>query len=437
MTIRFNFLVAQARAQWAALLLLASLVTIVFVHREGDHLHVGLPYVYLGDEVHYLVALNSVLWDGDVELGNNYARASLGHVDQGIHRAGQMLDHHTYLRSFTGTVHQQKGLFSAFQERADVDSAGRPRPRVKRVPKGGLLPDEYSWHPSYPLYLLAPFLSILPRTAVEPAVIGLIALLTFLAALRFRELCSVFVPSPFYIDLGMLAVFVGTPVVFYSRALFPESVFVILVVLACHSCIVRGHWLQPALYMMLAAALKPPAALLAVPVILLAASVDLRKSLAIFTLVCVGVWFSFFELRGLKGVMQSGTVVDPERLIELSSLAYMPSANLFHPRYGLFMFAPVLLISLVGWIPLSRRFPKEAGAFLAGVLLNFAFLCLISFYGSSYAGRYQVPFVPLLGVGFVGVWFFPPRVRQVLLAAFTVLLVISVAINIRGTLWAT
>jgi hypothetical protein len=434
---RFPSLLKHLRAQWAALLLFAALVTIVFVHREGDHLHVGLPYVYLGDEVHYLVALNSVLWDGDVELGNNYARASLGHVDSGIHRAGQMLDHHTYLRSFTGTVHQQKGLFGAFEDKADADSAGRPRPRAKRVPKGGLLPEEYSWHPSYPLYLLAPFLSVLPRTAVEPVTIGLIALLTFLAALRFRELCSVFVPSPLYADLSMLAVFIGTPVLFYSRAFFPESFFVILVVLACHSCVVRRHWLQPGLYLMLAAALKPPAALLAVPVILLVASIDLRKALAIFSLVCGGVWFSFFELRGLKGVMQAGTVVDPERLIELSSLAYMPSANLFHPRYGLFMFAPVLVLSLVGWLPLSRRFPKEAGAILAGVILNFAFLCLISFYGSSYAGRYQVPFVPLLGIGFVGLWFFPLRVRQVLLAAFTVLLLVSAAINIPGTLGGT
>lgn len=430
-------LLAQLRAQWAALVLAVVLATIVFAHRDGDGLRVGVPYVYLGDEIHYLVGLNSVLWDGDVELGNNYARASFGHVDSGIHRAGQILDHHTYLRSFTGTVHQQKGLFGAFEEKPDLDSAGRHRPRAKRVPKGGLLPDEYAWHPSYPLYLLAPFLSIFPRTSVEPVLIILIAVLTFWAALRFRELCQTLVPSPFYADLAMLAVFVSTPVLFYSRAFFPESFFVILVVFACHACFVRGRWLQPGLCLMLAAALKPPAALLGVPVILFLANADLRKSCAVFAMACVGVWFSFFELRVLKGVMQRGTVVDPERLIELSSLAYMPYSNLFHPRYGLFAFAPVLAMALIGWVPLARRFPKEAGALLAGVVLNFAFLCLISFYGSSYAGRYQVPFIPLLGVGFVGLSFFRPGVRYVLLAAFAALMAVSAALNVQGTIGAT
>ena len=341
------------------------------------------------------------------------------------------------MRSFTGVVYQQKTLFGAFDEKTDLDAAGRPRPRAKRIPAGGLLPAEYSWHPSYPLFLLAPVMSLLPRTAVEPVMIMLIAALTFLAALRFRELCAMLVPSALYTDLAMLAVFLGTPVLFYSRAFFPESFFAILVVLATHSCFVRKRWLAPGLYLMLAASMKPPAALLAVPVILLAASVDLRKAAAIFGMVCLGVWFCFFELRVLKGVLQSGTVVDADRLIELSSLGYMPYANLFHPRYGLLRFAPVLLLAVPGWIALSRRFPKEAGALLAGVVLNFAFLCLISFYGSSYAGRYRVPFLPLLGVGLVGIWYFHSTVRRVLLVAFGVLLVISVAINLEGTLWAT
>lgn len=430
-------LVVRARRDWAAALLLLILTTVVFVHRRGDHLEVGLPYVYLGDEPHYLTTINSILWDGDVELSNNYARSTLGKVDAGRHRAGQILDRHTYVYSFTKLVHQQLTLFESFQTKPDQDAAGRQRPSAKRIPDSGALPIEYSWHPSYPFFLAAPFLSLLPRTAVEPVVIGLLAALTLLAALRFREICRLFAPSALYADLAMLAVFAGTPVLFYSRALFPECLFVILVVFACHGCMVRRSWLAPGLYLMVAASLKPPAALLAVPVILLVASLDFRKAFAIFALVCLGVLFSFQELRVLKGILQTGTVVDAERLIRFSSLGYMPYANLFDARFGLFTFAPVLALALPGWVPLARRFPRQAGALLSGVALNFAFLCLIWFYGSAFAGRYQVPFIPLLGVGFVGLWFYPTAVRRILLVVFVGALLVSLGINLKGALWST
>lgn len=432
---RIRNLLRSLRQRWGPLVVLASFLTVLFVHHEGPELRVELPYVYLGDEPHYLVALSSILWDGDVELSNNYARASLGHIDSGRHRAGQILDHHTYLHSFTGVAHQQGELFGAFDERADLDAGGRRRPRAKRVPAEGLLPEEYSWHPSYPLYLLAPVFALLPRTAVEPVLIVLISALTFVAALRFRDLCTALVPSRFYADVAMIAVFVGTPVLFYSRMLFPESFFVIFVVLACHCVIVRQRWLPAALYLALAAALKPPAALLAVPVLAILASRDLRKGAGLFAMVCGGVWFSFFELRVLKGVLQKGTIVDADRLMDRASLAYMPYANLLHPNFGLLRYAPILALSLLGWVPLARRFPLESGALLAGVALNYAFLCLIPFYGSAYAGRYQVPFMPLLGMGLIGIWWYRKPLRRVLLGIVLAVLLISAGINLQGTLW--
>jgi hypothetical protein len=434
---RLRNLLRHLGRRWAALLMLAGFLTILFVHGDGRRLHVSLPFVYLGDEPHYLVTLNSILWDGDVELSNNYARAWLGHVDSGLHRAGQILDHHTYLHSFTGLAIQQEALFGAFDDEPDHDAAGRKRPRALRIPKTGALPDEYSWHPSYPLYLLAPVMSLLPRTAVEPVMLMVISALMFLAALRFRELCTLLVPSGLYADLAMLGVFLGTPVLFYSRSFFPEAFFVILLVLACHGCMVRQRWLVPGLCLMLAAALKPPAALLAVPVLLLMASLDLRKALAIFVLVCLGAGFSFLEMRVLKGVLQAGTLVDADRLIDTSSLSYMPYANLFHPRFGLLRYAPVLALSVLGWVPLARRFPKEAGALLAGVVLNYAFLCLIPMFGSAYAGRYQVPFMPLLGVGFVGFWFYRESFRRALIVVFTLVFLVSAAINFKGAIWST
>ncbi|MEY4547857.1 MAG: hypothetical protein RL685_4052 [Pseudomonadota bacterium] len=430
-------LVRHLLLRWATVLVALAFLTVLFFHGSGERLKLRLPYAFLGDEPHYLITLNSVLWDGDVELGNNYARAWLGHVDSGLHRAGQILDHHTYLHSFGGLAYQQETLFGAFEDEKDHDAWGRQRPKAQRLPEGGVLLEEYSWHPSYPLYLLAPVMSMLPRTAVEPVMILLISALSFLAALRFRELCTTLVPSALYADLAMLAVFIGTPALFYSRAFFPEAFFVSLTVLACHSCLVRGSWLVPGLLMMLAASLKPPAALLAVPVLVITASRDWRKALGIFALVCIGVWFSFFELRVLKGVLQQGTQVDAGRLVDRSALAYMPYANLFHERYGLFRYSPILAVALIGWLPLIRRFPRESSAMLAGVVLNFTFLCLLPFYGSAYAGRYQVPFIPLLGVGVVGLWFYRQWLRRSFLLLFGAVFIWSMYLNVKGALWWT
>ena len=199
----------QLLRSWAALVVLAAFVAVLFVQRGSRGLHLGLPYVYMTDEPHYLTALNSVLWDGDAELGNNYARTNWGHVDTGVHRAGQLIDHHTYVYTFVDAVYRHPLLFGSFSDKAEQDSAGRQRPRAKQIPASGVLPFEYSWHPTYPFFLVAPLLSVLPRTAVEPVVLVLISALTFLAALRFRDLCTALVPSALYADLAMLAVFLA------------------------------------------------------------------------------------------------------------------------------------------------------------------------------------------------------------------------------------
>jgi len=93
--------------------------------------------------------------------------------------------------------------------------------------------------------------------------------------------------------------------------------------------------------------------------------------------------------------------------------------------------SPVLA---AGQAALARRFPREAGAALAGIVLNFGFACLIGFYGSAYGPRYLVPIVPMLGFGIIGIWFYPRVVRCLLLAVLAGLLIWSVAINLQGSI---
>ena len=58
-------------------------------------------------------------------------------------------------------------------------------------------------------------------------------------------------------------------------------------------------------------------------------------------------------------------------------------------------------------------------------------------FGSAYAGRYQVPFMPLLGIGFVGLWFYRQPYRRPLVALFMAVFLVSAFINFKGTLWST
>ena len=47
-------------------------------------LRLGLPRVFSGDEPHYLVMLNSLLRDGDLDLANNYQAVAAGGDDDGL-----------------------------------------------------------------------------------------------------------------------------------------------------------------------------------------------------------------------------------------------------------------------------------------------------------------------------------------------------------------
>lgn len=75
------------------------------------------PVVISGDEPHYLLVVNSLLRDGDIDLANNYRRALQGGLDLGIGFQRQEVDHHTLVvearshRSFRWQeVHGQEGV---------------------------------------------------------------------------------------------------------------------------------------------------------------------------------------------------------------------------------------------------------------------------------------------------------------------------------------
>lgn len=109
---RFRFRIATW-AHWvgnhpvgvaACLYFLSSLVIVPLDPRlasRGSHwqightyLFVGRPIVLSGDPPHYLVVLNSLIEDGDLEVSNNYRQAEQGDWDMGTAYRGRAIDHH-------------------------------------------------------------------------------------------------------------------------------------------------------------------------------------------------------------------------------------------------------------------------------------------------------------------------------------------------------
>src|SRR5438105_6478303 len=61
------------------------------------------PRMIAGDEPHYLVVINSLLRDGDLELQDDYRRVRLGSAEAGLGARGAIFDHHTlFLDKQTG-----------------------------------------------------------------------------------------------------------------------------------------------------------------------------------------------------------------------------------------------------------------------------------------------------------------------------------------------
>src|SRR5262249_30427843 len=119
--------------------------------------HLGLPRIISGDEPHYLVLINSLIEDGDLDLRNNYSSALKGSFQAGETWAGFPLDHHT--------VWYQRDQRREWRDIYNSDQRWQMNEKSETLPplKSGIAPidenhPEYSLHGPGLAFLLAPFL---------------------------------------------------------------------------------------------------------------------------------------------------------------------------------------------------------------------------------------------------------------------------------------
>lgn len=395
--------------------------------------HFGLPRVHSGDEPHYLVLLNSVLRDGDLDVANNYLAVEQGDIQAGRDYAGWALDHHTVW--FEGERRRDwQRTFEMDPAKWDHDSAGRPVPHLR----AGQSPpvqghSETSTHPPGLALLLAPLLYPLRGTdLMEPAAILCSALAVIIAMLMYRALIRSYTDDRRVVDLATAVTFLGTLAWHYGRTLYTEP-YLLLFATAAYSLALRGRspWLAGAM-IALGILMKPTFVLLALPILAMhGVARDYRAALAFALPLAAGVLATLAYDATMLGAPFRG-VQEWKQGSPLASAFLM----LFSPQRGLLITMPAIVVALLAWPQFFRDHRRDALVLGAGVLINYALFANFGDWvgGFCYGVRYMVPVLPLL---FASLGSLPQSAwwrSRAFRGAVAAVCLLSVAINARASI---
>jgi hypothetical protein len=184
-----------------------------------------LPRATNGDEPHYLVILNSILHERDLDLADNYRRAALGGFDAGARFRGVTFDHHSMLVD-------ERGVSREWHERYDWR-----RPIACDVPgcvgfalQPGAQLDEHRHRevpahpPAFAAILALPLLLMRPPAEdIEPLAGYLLVLVAWLATLfTYRAARALGLDELHALAAAALLV-LASPWLHYARSFFSET----------------------------------------------------------------------------------------------------------------------------------------------------------------------------------------------------------------------
>lgn len=365
-------------------------------------LGLGLPTVLAGDEPHFLIMINSLVNDGDLELKNNYASVHRGSSQAGMLWAGTPLDHHTvwYLG---GERLQWAHIFELDNSKWQEDSAGWPKPTIRQ----GITVDvsdlpEYSHHPAGLAFLLAPFLFPFRGTSyLEPMAVFYSGIAVVLAMMFFRLLIQEFTSDLCLANLVTALAFLGTPVWHYGRTLFTEPFLLFFAISAYFLALRKRMSLLPGCLMAAGILMKLPFLLLMLPLLVDLLIQKRFKRVVFFSLpVVISVALTFF-----MNYTMFGSPFKTTQHYIIGNFKEGTIGLLLFWDHGILPFAPVVLIALLAWPKFMRNHFRESLMFATGFILYFL---LMAFYGLWHGGwcygpRYVVPVIPFLLMGLVNV----------------------------------
>lgn len=390
---------SAGRRRWLLLLAALLLVPHLFASPlEPGKLKLGAPRVYSGDEPHYLLLVNSLLHDGDVDQANNYAAVHRGAGQAGKLFAGGPLDHHSSWYAGDRLLRWHE-VFELDPRRWDRDAQGFPRPRVRPGISAQWLPQrEYSIRPvGLPVLVAAVLWPLRGTDWLEPACVLLSGLAMVAALLLFHALLGDYPVGPKTRWAVTAVAFLGTPAWHYGRTFFPEP-FLTALALGAYGLILRrdraGHALLAGLLLGAAVAIKPPMAVLAVPPALDALW---RRGLG------RAVWFSLPVAAGVASVLAMNAYMHGSPFRQPQ--AWESSAGLegflglwFSWNHGLLAFVPILPLALACWPAFWQSRRRDALLLGGGFVLYYLLIALYGGWdgGFCYGPRHLVPVMPWL-----------------------------------------
>lgn len=376
----------------------ALLLPLILSRGRGDRLLLGPPLITSGDEPHYLIMIHSLLEDHDLDLKNEYDAARRGSIELGAERRGAPLDHQVSWYAADGSWHEWDKLFEYAKDPSRPDGLELlPSLRAGSSPEFAARP-QYSQHPAGLPLLLAPLLYPARGTIwVEHSAVTLGALATGVMVLFLRQLLRALSDDAGIVNAATLLAFLGSPSWHYGRMLFTEPWLTLCAVGALALATRRNAFFLAGCFIALGIQMKPPFALLALPLLvdrLLAR--DLKSGSAFALPIVASTALVLAENQFFFGspLRSAQPWVSGNLLVGLSG-------SLFSLNHGLLWFCPAVVIAALGWPALFREHSRLARL---GVTMAVPYLLLMSLWkvwggGYCYGPRLIAPIIPLLFLG--------------------------------------
>jgi hypothetical protein len=397
-------------------------------------MHIGLPSVYNGDEPHYLLMINSILHDGDLDLKNNYRAVHQGAVQAGKRFAGALLEHHTFWY-VNGTYYTGCEEFGPEKAEWREDKSGFLSPRIKDARLANIIEGlpEYSVHPPGLALLMAPALYFFRDSKMfEPMAIIFTGLIMVAAMIFFNHLLRAYTNNAWTRTLLTAAVFLGSPLWYYARTLYSEGPMTLLAMATYALYISSKKIVLPGLLLGVGVLLKPIFILLALPILFNMARNKEVRNLGRFSIaMSFGICVYF-----LLNYQMNGSVIKTSQPFIIGNTLSGAWGLLTDLHWGLVLFCPALIIALPLWPAFIREYGRKAWLPAGGFLLYFIVISTYAVWrgGDSYGPRYIVPVIPFILLPLL--LFLSPAYRRIRwrTGIGILLILLSIFINANGAI---
>jgi hypothetical protein len=415
--------IAVAFAMGVVFLIILAITRLEFV--PGAGLHIVTPAAVLSDEPFYVMVINSILFDHDLELQDDFRRVAAGGADAGTRFRGIPFEHQTIV------VNRRTGhhVLTAEQMPDFLRIRCDPEFSTASADVYEVSPHPVAW-PALLALAIAPMHPAIGEVESEVSVVlalisWLTALFTYLVARRDRMGRA---PAM----AAVLILVVASPWLAYSRSFFPES-GIGLALIVCLWAWMDERPVVAAVAAAVAAILKPPFAVVGAGIIV----VELRRGRRREAIEAVSVLgASAIALCAFNYWLARTPVIAGVKGWQTTTSGFMSLFNTFlDPAHGLLIFAPWAIIALVAIAREARSTAIETRMLrymAVPIALYLVVLISTSLTGGwCYGPRHWIAFLPWMALATVHA---TRRAGRPALLLCGVLVLLGAAIAIPGAL---